>query len=82
MKGIFGKRLLKIIQDQIVQSRRKHVLRDWPEGASCLSRNIPEGFQQDESGLENPVRDLEDRRGIIRHEGMKPAEAGDETGLE
>ena len=66
MKGIFGKCLLKMIQGQIVQSRRrKHVLRDWPEGAICLSRNIPEGSQQDESGLENPVRDTEDRRGIM-----------------
>lgn len=47
-----------MIQDQIVQGRVKHVLRDWSEGATCLSQNIPEGSQQDESGLENTVKAL------------------------
>lgn len=47
-----------MIQDQIVQGRVKHVLRDWSEGATCLSQNIPEGSQQDELGLENTVKAL------------------------
>lgn len=47
-----------MIQDQIVQSRVKHVLRDWSEGAICLSQNIPEGSQQYKLGLENTVKAL------------------------